>query len=216
LISGIVCFVLIIPITPFALIIGIILLLIGIFVYSLKIARRDRITYLLTGTKIACSVLMLFLLFTVKNDFSSQNIIIKNFIEFFDGSLLIFIGFFSLVTVFFDLKPLGLIIRQIAKQKDSDALVVSEIVEITDEKKKIIFKINVGMSISLIIGSCILFVYGMLFLGNNIIIKDNFWGITEETIVLIGTIILFINATVLLSNGFMGLFIQLELKKLNF
>lgn len=216
LISGIICFVLIIPITPFALIIGIILLIIGIFVYSLKIARRDRITNLLTGTKIACSFLMLFLLFTVKNDFSTPNIIIKSFIEFFDGSFLIFIGFFSLITVFFDLKPLGLIIRQITKRKNSDATVVSEIVEITDEKKKLIFKINVAMSVSLIIMGIILFVYGMLFLGNNIIIKDNFLGITDETIVLIGTIILLINATVLFVNGFIGLFLQLELKKVNF
>ena len=39
---------------------------------------------------------MLFLLFTVNNDFSTPNIIIKSFIEFFDGSLLIFIGFFML------------------------------------------------------------------------------------------------------------------------
>jgi hypothetical protein len=171
---------------------------------------------LLTGTKIACSILMLFLIFTVNNDFSTQNLILKNFIELFDGTLLIIVGFFSLVTVFFDLKPLGLIIRQIAKQKDSDALVVSEIVEITDEKKKFIFKINVAISISLIIMGIILFVYGMLFLGNNIIIKDNFLGITDETIVLIGTIILFINATVLFVNGFMGLFFQLELKKVNF
>ena len=121
-----------------------------------------------------------------------------------------------MVTVFFDLKPLGLIIRQIAKQKDSDATVVSEIVEIADEKKKLIFKINVAMSVSLIIMGIILFVYGMLFLGNNIIIKDNFLGITDETIVLIGTIILFINATVLFVNGFIGLFFQLELKKVNF
>jgi len=215
LLSGIVCLFLVISINPFSLIPGILLVIIGIMIYSFNIARRDRIKLILTGTKIGASMLMIFFLIITRNEFSGNGTILGDLLEILDGTPLILTTIFLLFTVIFDLKPLGLIIREIAKQKDKDALVVSEIVEIPDQKKKMIFRINLTIYVVLLLMALISFMYAIFVTSDILLFNDFLVDLDSNTITLLGVSIMIINGIVMFMNGFVGIMLQVELKKAN-
>jgi len=118
-----------------------------------------------------------------------------------------------IITVIFDLKPLGLIIRQITKQKDSDALIVSDIVEITDEKKKLIFRVNMTLYVVLFLMGIISFAYVFFVLGGYLSFNDLLFNFDNNTISLLGISIMIINGIVMIINASVGIMLQVELKK---
>ncbi|MHA1729444.1 MAG: hypothetical protein ACTSWY_12015 [Promethearchaeota archaeon] len=128
---------------------------------------------------------------------------------------IILISIFTILTAFFDLKPLGSIIRQIAKQRDDEAVVVSQIIELTEKKKSFIFKFNISLYAILIVVGGILLTFGILLvMGENTFgLAENTFGLTENTIKWLGIIILIISAVVIIINGIANILLQLEIKK---
>jgi hypothetical protein len=115
--------------------------------------------------------------------------------------------------VIFDLKPLGLIIRQITKQKDKDALIVSDIVDIPDQKKKLIFGINITLFVVLLLMAFISFIY-VFFVLRNFLNFNNFHLILDaSTVNILGISIMIINGIVMAMNSFIGILLEVELKK---
>ncbi|MCP4763025.1 MAG: amino acid permease [archaeon] len=209
ILSGIFCLLIIIPLAPSGLLLGVFLSLFGIIIYSLKIARRDRILLMLSGAKIGGAIFSIIFLFIIGFHFSGYYFVEINII------LIIIVCIFSFISVYFDLVPLSLIFRQMAKRKDDNALVVSELVEIDEGRRDLAFKVALITAITMILMSIYFFWNTLMILTNNIIFDFNFFGISSSATGLIGVIIFIVNGIVLLANGLTGIFLQLELRKAN-
>ncbi len=116
ILTGVICLILIFFIAPNGLAIGILMTLFGVVIYGLTLAKRERILLMLSGTKIAAVFLTVIVIIFTKNEFSMQDGFLKGFIEALDGILILIFCGISLITVFFDFKPLDTMIRQRTKK----------------------------------------------------------------------------------------------------
>ena len=214
--TGVICFFLLILLGGQVLTIGTIFLLTGVFVYALSMARRDRIILLLAGTKIGACLFAIFILVLSGNNFHSENFVYAGFYEATDGIFIIILCIFSVASVILDVRPIGFIFRQIAKSKGDDKThVISQMIEITDEKKEKVFKYNMLLNTSLIVASIIFIGYAYLFIIGIIKVDDQFFGLTTSSLGILSGSIFLINGLALLLNAITGIILQLELRKAN-
>jgi APA family basic amino acid/polyamine antiporter len=207
--SGILCILILIPLTPSGLLLGVFLSLFGIIIYSLKIARRDRIILMLSGAKIGSAIFSLFFVFLIGLQFSGY------YLAGLNAVFIIIISIFSFISLYFDLVPLTYIFRKIAKRKDDNALVVSELVEIDEKRRNFAFRAAIITAITMIFMSIYFFWMAIMILSENITFTFNFFGISPSSIGMIGIIIFTINGIVLLTNGITEVLLQMELRKAN-
>ncbi|MBD3351327.1 MAG: amino acid permease [Candidatus Lokiarchaeota archaeon] len=192
--------VLITPLASENLLIGIMMFLFGIIIYALKMARRDRIILLLSGMKIGGAIITILYLLSVR--------MMSSLI----GIVLLSISIFAIASVFFDVKPISLIFKDIARAKNDDALIVSEIIEIDDKKKRFAYSFNIIIGIILICASIIFFACCFLLYYEEISFSENIFGISPESMELIGISIFIIYGIIILIGGSANIGIQLELK----
>ncbi len=213
--TGVICFILIIFIASKGLAVGILMTLFGVVIYGLKLAKRERIILMMSGTKIAAILLTVLVLIFAKNDFTSTNPVFKSFIESTDGIIIIVICAISLITIIFDIRPLDSMIRQRTKKIDKDAQVVSEIVELGGKKREVIYRFNVILGIVLFIMAGIMFFYVIL-VGTQpdaiLIIEDKFFGTSNMQQIAFVVFTLF--GIILCLNGFKRIFLEIESRKI--
>jgi len=212
ILTGVICLILIVFIAPNGLAVGIFMTLFGVVIYGIKLAKRERILLMLTGTKVAVVILSIIVIVFTKNTFTMQPSVFKKLFESMDGILILVICGITLATVFFDIKPLDAIVRQRTKKLDSDAQVVSEIVELSKEKKQAIYRFNLALGILLLIMAAIMILYAVLMGYNVIKIQDNIFG--TENMREIAVVIFTLFGVVLCINGFKRIYLELESRKI--
>ena len=212
ILTGVICLILIFFIAPNGLAVGILMTLFGVVIYGLKLAKRERILLMLSGTKIAAVVLTVIVIIFTKNDFSMQDGFLKGFIEAMDGILILIMCGISLITVFFDMKPLDTMVRQRTKKMDSDAQVVSEIVELGKEKKDVIYKFNIILGSLMLVMAAIMFFYVALVGNNALVIEDKFFA--TQNMKEIALVVFALLGIVLSINGFKRIYLEIESRKI--
>ena len=212
ILTGVICLILIFFIAPNGLAVGILMTLFGVVIYGLKLAKRERILLMLSGTKIAAVVLTVIVIIFTKNDFSMQDGFLKGFIEAMDGILILIMCGISLITVFFDIKPLDTMVRQRTKKMDSDAQVVSEIVELGKEKKEAIYKFNLILGSLMLVMAAIMFFYVALVGNNALVIEDKFFA--TQNMKEIALVVFALLGIVLSINGFKRIYLEIESSKI--
>ncbi|TFG19817.1 MAG: APC family permease [Promethearchaeota archaeon] len=212
ILTGVICLILIFFIAPNGLAIGILMTLFGVVIYGLTLAKRERILLMLSGTKIAAVFLTVIVIIFTKNEFSMQDGILKGFIEALDGILILIICGINLITVFFDFKPLDTMIRQRAKKKDSDAQVISEIVELGKEKKEVIFQFNLILGSFMLVMAGIVFFYVLLIGNNALVIEDKFFA--TQNMKEITLVVFTLLGIVLTINGVKRIYLEIESRKI--
>ncbi|MHA1112555.1 MAG: APC family permease [Promethearchaeota archaeon] len=212
ILTGVICLILIFFIAPNGLAVGILMTLFGVVIYGLKLAKRERILLMLSGTKIAAVILTVIVIIFTKNDFSMQDGFLKGFIEAMDGILILIICGFSLITVFFDIKPLDTMVRQRIKKIDRDAQVVSEIVELGKEKKEVIYKFNLILGSLMLVMAVIVFFYVALIGNDALVIEDKFFA--TQNMKEIALVVFALLGIVLSINGFKRIYLEIESRKI--
>ncbi|MHA1452002.1 MAG: hypothetical protein ACTSRD_03980, partial [Promethearchaeota archaeon] len=147
-----------------------------------------------------------------KNDFSMQDGFLKGFIEAMDGILILIMCGFSLITVFFDIKPLDTMVRQRIKKIDRDAQVVSEIVELGKEKKEVIYKFNLILGSLMLVMAVIVFFYVALIGNDALVIEDKFFA--TQNMKEIALVVFALLGIVLSINGFKRIYLEIESRKI--
>lgn len=208
-----ICLILIIFIAPNGLAIGIFMTLFGVVIYGLKLAKRERFLLMLSGTKIAAVLLISIVIIFAENNFIAQGNFLKGFIEEVDGIIILIICGISLVTVIFDIKPLELMIRQRTKKVEKDAQVISEIVEISTEKKDAIYRFNLVLGSVLFVMAAIMFFYAILIGKNIILVVDKIFGTANMQEIALIAFALF--GFILCINGFKRIYLEIESRKLS-
>ncbi len=216
ILTGVICLILIIFIAPNGLAVGILMTLFGVVIYGLKLAKRERILLMLSGTKIAAVILTVLVIIFTKNEFVMHSGIFQGMIEVLDGNLILVICGISLVTIIIDIKPLDTIIRQRMKKLDQDAQVVSEIVEIDRDKKKVIYHFNLILGSIMFAMAVILFFYvfliGTSIRNNFVMITDKFYG--TQNMQEIALVVFTLFGIILCINGFKRIYVEIESRKI--
>ncbi|MHA1338703.1 MAG: APC family permease [Promethearchaeota archaeon] len=193
---------LIVPIAPPALIFGTIMILGGITIYSIEIARRDRLLLLLIGAKIGGILICSFYL--ISTQFKMQLVF----------TLTIVIIIISIISIIFDFLPMILILKEITLFKDKNAQIVSDIVEIGENEQKfaLIFSILKGI-IQIIVGIILSIIASLIYSGS-FPVNAKLFDIGSNSIALIGTSIYAIFAVTLIIAGMIDIYLQIEIKRI--
>jgi hypothetical protein len=147
-----------------------------------------------------------------KNEFIAQVSIFKNFIESLDGILILIICGISIITIIFDVKPLDSMIRQRTQKKDSDARVVSGIVEIGRERRKVVYRFNVALGAIVLLMATVMFSYSILIGYGIIIVEDKFFATANMNEIALVIFALF--GIILTINGIKRIYLELESRKI--
>jgi len=168
-----------------ALILGLIIFIIGIAFHVLTIADKSSINLTIAGIKFSfLSVLGIFIF--VINNFSDVNPIL-----ILTNRILIGVCVFTIVTVFFDLKPLRELVYFYVKKMDKERVVINignaQIIDLGKKSSKIINFTNLVITIMQFIACGIIFSI-VFFLFNNLLL-------IQDIILIIGTSITYIPST---------------------
>jgi basic amino acid/polyamine antiporter, APA family len=212
IVTGLVCLVLVFFIAPNGLAIGILMTLFGVVIYGFKLAKRERILLLLSGTKLGAVILTMIAIIFTKNEFTVQAGIFKNFIESLDGILILIICGISIITIIFDIKPLDSIIRQRIQKKDRDARVVSGIVEIGREKQKVAYRFNLILASVVLLMAAVMFFYSILIGYGIITVEDKFFATPNMNEITLVIFALF--GFILTINGIKLIYLEMESRKI--
>jgi amino acid transporter len=222
-IVGSTCLVLSFVLNPNAILLGLIILFIGITYYLLTIADRHSVILTLAGLKFFAIFLVGFFIWFL-NNYSVLDSPIIGFTSIFSYVLLrilIALGIFAIATIFFDIFSLKEIIyffiRRVNKKEVAINVGIGRIIELKKSKAKLIYNINIIISIIQICSSIFIFILVSLFAVDIISIDS----ITFGTVVLLqGTaeylfsaILIFLGTTLLFS-GLFSLYLNKETKNL--
>lgn len=222
-IVGSTCLIISFVLNPNAILLGLIILVIGITYYLLTIADRHSVILTLAGLKFFAVVLMGIFIW-VLNNLSIISSPINGFSSIFSSTLLrilIFFCIFALGTIFFDIIPLKEVvyffIKKVNKKEVAIDIGIGQIIELKKSKAKLIYNINIVISIIQIVSSLFIFILVSLFAINIISIDTIIFGATIITQIaaeyIFGAILVFL-ATTLLFGGIFSLFLNKENKTL--
>ncbi|MFW9972831.1 MAG: APC family permease [Candidatus Odinarchaeota archaeon] len=206
-----------------AVILGLVILFIGITYYLIKIADRHSVILILAGLK--CLALILLGIFIwILNNFSILVSPINGFNSIFSLVLLrilIFFCFIAIGTIFFDVIPLKelvyFFIKRINKKEVAIDIGIGQIIELKKSKAKLIYNINIIISIIQISSSIFIYILVSLFAVDIISIDSiNFGSIVvgQATAEYLFNAILIFLSTSLLFGGLYSLYLNKETKKL--
>lgn len=204
-----------------AIILGLIIFFIGITYYLLTIADRHSIVLTLAGLKFFV-ILILGVLIWIINNLSVLNSPINGFdvaFQYILMRILIFICVFTIVTMILDIFPLREIVyyfvRKINKKEVAIDIGIGQIIDLKKSKVKLIYSINLIISIIQIISSIFVFTIASLFITDIISIDSVTIGSTiipQITAEYIFTSILVLFGIILLFSGPLWLYFNRELK----
>lgn len=216
-IVGSTCLIISFVLNPNAILLGLVILVIGITYYLLTIADRHSVILILAGLKFIAIVLISTFIW-ILNNFSIISSPINGFSSIFSSVLLrvlILFCIFALGTTFFDIVPLKEVvyffIKKTNKKEVAIDIGIGQIIELKKSKAKLIYNINIVISIIQIVSSLFIFILVSLFAMNLISIDAIIFGatiipqVTAEYI--FGAILIFL-ATTLLFGGIFSLFLN--------
>ena len=190
------------------IIVGVILILLGIIYYLFRIARRTHLLLLLNGSKFGISVVLILLWSILSIDASSNG---SNLL-FFSPSIYL-IGSIGILSLIFDL----LTVRQILPKllKDEKTIVIGGITHLSEKEDIIARRSNfVGASILIFIG-LILLIYGALTLNEIIILSSPLIiQLDSEFLKLLFFIVFITSGLILILNGLIMIFQEIEVQKI--
>ncbi|MFX1437716.1 MAG: hypothetical protein ACFFAA_11065, partial [Promethearchaeota archaeon] len=200
-----------------------IIMFIGITYYLLTIADRHSVILTLAGLKFFAIFIVGFFIWSL-NNFSLLDSPIIGFTSIFSSVLLRILtslAIFAIVTIFFDIFPLKEIvyffIRRVNKKEVAIDIGIGRIIELKKSKAKLIYNINIIISIIQICSSIFIFILVSLFAVDIISIESITFGtivILQETAeYLFNTILIFLG-TALLFSGLYSLYLNKETKTL--
>ncbi|MFX1386161.1 MAG: APC family permease, partial [Promethearchaeota archaeon] len=153
-----------------AIILGLFILVIGITYYLLTIADRHSVVLTLAGLKFFALVLVGIFIWVI-NNFSIMVSPITGFLSIFSFVLLrilIFICIFASATIFFDIIPLKelifFFIKRVNKKEVAIDIGIGQIIELKRSKAKLLYYINIIISIIQIFSSIFIFILASLFM----------------------------------------------------
>lgn len=223
LVVGSTCLILAFALNPNAVLLGLIILGIGITYYLLTIADRHSIIFTLAGMKFFAVILVGIFIWIINN----LGIIISptpGFTTIFSFILLralVFICIFSIGTIIFDIFPLKefvyFFIKRINKKEVAIDVGVGRIIELKKIKSKMIYYINLIISLIQIASALFIFSLVSLFIFDVITIDSIAIGsppIPQKTAeFLFNTVLLFFGLIILFS-GIFSLYLNRETKTL--
>jgi APA family basic amino acid/polyamine antiporter/amino acid efflux transporter len=222
-IVGSTCLILSFVLNPNAILLGLIILFIGITYYLLTLADRHSVILTLAGLKFFALILIgVFIWFL--NNFGILSSPITGFPSTFSYLLLrilISLCVFAISTIFLDIFPLKelvyFFIRRINKKEVAIDIGIGQIIELKKSKAKLIYYINIIISIIQICSSVFIFILVSLFATNIISIDSITFGaiiISQETAEYLFNAILIFLSTTLLFGGLFSLYLNKETRTL--
>ncbi|MFX1391614.1 MAG: amino acid permease, partial [Promethearchaeota archaeon] len=222
IIVGIICLILSFVLNPNAVLIGLIILFIGITYYLLTIADRHSIILTIAGLKFFAIILVGVFIWLLNNfglitPIGAISVIFSNILL----RILIFLCIFGLATLFLDIFPLKelifFFIKKVNKKEVAIDIGIGQIIELKKSKTKLIYTINIIISIIQIFGSIFIFILVSLF-AIDVITIDNlsFGSIVMPQVpaeYLFNAIIIFFGIT-LFFGGLFSLYLNRETKTL--
>ncbi|MFX0037891.1 MAG: APC family permease [Promethearchaeota archaeon] len=222
-IVGSTCLVLSFVLNPNAILLGLIILFIGITYYLLTIADRHSVILTLAGLKFFAIFLVGFFIWFL-NNYSVLDSPIIGFNSIFSYVLLrilIALGIFAIATIFFDIFSLKEIIyffiRRVNKKEVAINVGIGRIIELKKSKAKLIYNINIIISIIQICSSIFIFILVSLFAVDIISIDSITFGtvvLPQATAEYLFSAILIFLGTTLLFSGLFSLHLNKETKNL--
>lgn len=222
-IVGSTCLILSFVLNPNAILMGLIILFIGITYYLLTLADRHSVILTLAGLKFFALILIGVFIW-VLNNFGILSSPIGGFPSTFSYvilRILITLGVFAIVTIFLDIFPLKelvyFFIRRINKKEVAIDIGIGQIIELKKSKAKLIYYINIIISIIQIFSSVFIFILVSLFASNLITIESITFGaiiMDQPTAEYIFNGILIFLGTTLLFGGLFSLYLNKETKTL--
>jgi amino acid transporter len=190
-----------------AAILGLVILFIGFTYYLLTIADRHSVILTLAGLKFFALILVGIFIWILNN----LSVLISPIVGFSSTfsfvllRILIFICVFAIGTIFFDIFPLKelvyFFIRRVNKKEVAIDIGIGRIIELKKSKAKILYYINIIMSIIQIISSIFIFITVSLFAVDLISIDSITFGviiISQPTAeYLFNTMLIFLGTTLL-------------------
>jgi amino acid transporter len=222
-IVGSTCLILSFVLNPNAILMGLIILFIGITYYLLTLADRHSVILTLAGLKFFALILIGVFIW-VLNNFGILSSPIGGFPSTFSYvilRILITLGVFAIVTIFLDIFPLKelvyFFIRRVNKKEVAIDIGIGQIIELKKSKAKLIYYINIIISIIQIFSSVFIFILVSLFASNLITIESITFGaiiMDQPTAEYIFNGILIFLGTTLLFGGLFSLYLNKETKTL--
>ncbi|MFX1501669.1 MAG: APC family permease [Promethearchaeota archaeon] len=219
IIVGSTCLILSFVLNPNAILIGLIILFIGVTYYLLTLADRHSVILTLAGLKFFALILIGFFIWFL-NNFGFLSSPISGFTSIFSYILLrilISLGVFALATIFFDIFPLKelvyFFIRRVNKKEVAIDIGIGQIIELKKNKAKLIYNINIIISIFQILSSIFIFILVSLFATNIISINSITFGaivMPQATAEYLFNGILIFLGTTLLLGGLFSLYLNKE------
>ncbi len=204
-----------------AILIGLIILFIGITYYLLTIADRHSVILTLSGLKLFALILVGIFIW-ILNNFSILASPIIGFPTTFSLVLLrvlIFFCFFAMATIFFDIIPLKelvyFFIRRVNKKEVAIDIGIGQIIELKKSKAKLIYNINIIISIIQIFSSLFIFIIVSIFALDIISIDSITFGsiiLSQTTAEFLFNATLIFLGTTLLFGGLFSLYLNKETK----
>ncbi|MFX0029560.1 MAG: amino acid permease, partial [Candidatus Hermodarchaeota archaeon] len=223
LVVGSTCLILAFVLNIYAVLLGIVILVIGITYYLLTIADRHSIIFTLAGMKFFAFILVGIFIWIINNlsIITSPSPGFVNIFSFIFLRFLIFICIFSIGTIFLDIFPLKelvfFFIKRINKKEVAIDVGVGRIIELKKIKSKLIYYINFAIALVQIASSLFIFSLISLFSLDIISIDNITFGTTEISQrmaeFLFNSILLFFS-TILLFSGIFSLYLNRETKTL--
>ncbi|MFW9896490.1 MAG: amino acid permease, partial [Candidatus Thorarchaeota archaeon] len=223
IIIGSSCLVLSFTLNLNAIILGIIILVIGITYYLLTIADRHSIVYTVAGLKFFAIILLGFFIWII-NNLSTVSSPIPGFNLTFTYILirvLIFICIFTIGTIFLDIIPLKEVvyffIKRVSKKEVAIDIGVGRIIELKKSKQKLIYNVNIVISLVQIASSFFIFSLFTLIMFEIISIDNIVFGsiiIPQKTGEFLFNAFLLFFGVLLLFSGPLSLYLNQETKTL--
>ena len=205
---------------PRAIFLGGIIFIIGITYYLITIADRHSIFLTMAGLKVIGITVIGILIWVLKNH-SILHSPLSGFVLIFNDILLrilIFICIFTIGTVFLDLIPLKelvyFFIRKINKKEVAIDIGIGQIIELKKGKAKLIYFVNIIISVIQMGSSVFIFILISLFASDTINIDSFFTGVGEKTGEYIFNAMLIFFGSILLFSGSLSLYMNRETKSL--
>ena len=218
-IIGSTCLILSFVLNPNAILLGLLILFIGITYYLLTLADRHSVILTLAGLKFFALVLVGIFIW-VLNNFSVLSSPISGFSSIFSYILLrilISLGIFAAATIFFDIFPLKelvyFFIKRVNKKEVAIDIGIGQIIELKKSKAKLIYNINIIISIIQIVSSIFIFILVSLFARDIISIDSITFGaifMPQATAEYLFNAVLIFLGTTLLFGGLFSLYLNKE------
>jgi len=218
-IIGSTCLILSFVLNPNAILLGLLILFIGITYYLLTLADRHSVILTLAGLKFFALVLVGIFIW-VLNNFSVLSSPISGFSSIFSYILLrilISLGIFAAATIFFDIFPLKelvyFFIKRVNKKEVAIDIGIGQIIELKKSKAKLIYNINIIISIIQILSSIFIFILVSLFAMDIISIDSITFGaifMPQATAEYLFNAVLIFLGTTLLFGGLFSLYLNKE------